>query len=33
MMYAFCFRANGDKSVNPMLLHGVGLTLSYSFEG
>ena len=33
MMYVFCFRANVDKSVNSMLLHDVGLTLSYSFEG
>jgi len=33
MMYAFCFHANVDKSANSMLLHGAGLTLSYSFEG
>ena len=32
MMYAVCFHANVEKSANPMLLHGVGLTLSYSFS-
>ena len=33
MMYAVYFRVNVEKSGNSMLLHGVGLTLSYSFEG
>ena len=31
-MSAFCFRADVNQSGNFMLLHDVGLTLSYSFS-
>ena len=31
-MSAFCFRAVVNQSGNFMLLHDVGLTLSYSFS-
>lgn len=32
-MCVYCFHEVNNKSVNPMLLQGAGLTLSYSFEG
>ncbi len=31
-MFVLCFNAVDRKSGNPMLWHGVGLTLSYSFS-
>jgi hypothetical protein len=30
-MLRYCFNYVDNKSGNPMLWHGVGLTLSYSF--
>ena len=30
-MFRYCFNAINNKSVDPMLLHSDGLTLSYSF--
>ena len=32
-MLRYCFNYVDNKSGNPMLWHGVGLTLSYSFLG
>ena len=32
-MVRYCFNNVDNKSANPMLLHSLGLTLSYSFLG